>query len=306
MSSGPIVGLKAETGPLADLQIRDPFVVPDPAHGRYLLYGTSGFGEVAHGGFVVRTSKDLETWSAPQPVLAPAAGPAQAAHFWAPEVHAYRGRWYLFGSFSFGDVGRPEQRHTRIYVADEPTGPFTPLTTTSATPAEWLCIDGTMHVAEDGTPWMVFVREWVQVTDGEMHAVPLTPDLRATAGEPRRLFRASEAPWSRPQTWGGFSGYRVTDGPWLHRTASGALLMLWSSFGDGGYLTGVARSKSGHVTGPWIQETAPLFAGDGGHAMMFRDFKGELRLALHTPNVPGRERALILRVREDGDALVLA
>jgi len=284
---------------LPEIQIRDPFVVPDPATGRYLLFGTSGFGEASHGGFLVRTSRDLVTWSEPSAALAPAEGPAGATYFWAPEVHAYRGRWYLLGSFMHGtEVTRPERRYSRIYVAERPEGPYRPLTDGPITPEGWLSIDATLHVAADGTPWLVFVREWVQVTDGEMHAMPLTADLRAPAGEPRLLFRASEAAWSRPQTWETFKDFRVTDGPWLHRTAAGDLLMLWSSFGAGGYLTGVARSVTGGVTLPWVQSPEPLFTADGGHPMLFRTFEGTLRMALHSPNEPGKERAHFLPVRE--------
>lgn len=293
--------------PLADIQIRDPFVVADPATRRYLLFGTAGFGEAAHGGFLVRTSRDLKTWSEPQPALAPANGPVGSTYFWAPEVQEYRGRWHLFGSFMHGtEITRPERRYTRIYVADNPAGPFTPLANGPVTPPGWWSIDGTLHVDEHGTPWLVFVREWLQVNDGEMHAVELTPDLLRAAGASRRLFRASEAAWSLPQTWDKFSGYRVTDGPWLHRLASGVLLMLWSSFGQGGYLTGVARSMNGEVTGPWVQSPQPLYASDGGHPMLFKTFEGQLMLVLHTPNKVGEERAKFLPVRETKDGLELA
>ena len=292
--------------PLADIQIRDPFIVTDVAAGRYLLFGTGGFGEASHGGFVMRASSDLKTWSEPQPALTPSAGPAGATYFWAPEVVAYRGRWYLFGSFMHGmEIVGPEQRYTRLYVADTPEGPYLPLTDGPITPAGWWCIDGTLHVEPDGRPWLVFVREWLQVSDGEMHALPLTADLREPAGGPRRLFRASEAEWSRPQTWEKFSGYRVTDGPWLHRTAAGTLLMLWSSFGSGGYLTGVARSTSGAILGPWVQSPEPLFAADGGHPMLFRTLEGTLMMALHAPNRPGYERARLLPLRETPDGLAL-
>ncbi len=291
---------------LADLQLRDPFVLPDPVRGRYLLFGTTGFGEAAHGGFLVRTSADLANWSDPQPALSPADAPAGATHFWAPEVHAYRGRWYLFGTFSHGEIEHPGRRYTAVAVADNPAGPYAMLTGEPLTPPGWLAIDGTLHLAPDGTPWLVFVHEWLQVTDGAIAAAPLTPDLRTLAAAPRRLFRASEAPWSLPQSWGGHSGYRVTDGPWLHRNATGVLLLLWSSFGQGGYLTGVARSATGNILGPWLQEATPLYSHDGGHPMLFRDFAGALRLALHTPNVIGRERPAFLPIRETATGLVLA
>lgn len=284
---------------LDEIQIRDPFVVADPATREYLLYGTTGFGEAVHGGFLVRSSRDLVNWSEATPALRREDWPKGATSFWAPEVVAYHGRWYLFGSYMHGtEIVRPDRRYTRIDVADSPRGPFRPLSGGPITPDGWWSIDGTLHVESDGTPWMVFVREWLQTTDGEMHALPLARDLTHPAGESRLLFRASEAAWSRPQTWGEFSGYRVTDGPWVHRTATGELLMLWSSFGTGGYATGVARSASGTILGPWLQTREPLVSADGGHAMLFKTFAGSLMMAFHSPNRPPLERARIVEVQE--------
>jgi arabinan endo-1,5-alpha-L-arabinosidase len=283
------------TTPLSEIQIRDPFVVTDAAAEEYLLFGTSGFGEIAHGGFSVRRSRDLLTWTDPVAVLAPGEGPVGATAFWAPEVVEYRGRWYLLGSFMHGtEITRPDQRYTRIYVSDSARGPFRPLTHGPITPVGWWSIDGTLHVESDGTPWLIFVREWLQTHDGEMHAMPLTSDLRSAAGPPRLLFRASEASWSKPQTWGRFAGYHVTDGAWLHRTKAGEL----SSFGATGYATGIARSDSGAVTGPWLQSPEPLYSADGGHGMLFTTLAGQLTLALHTPNRPPDERAKFLAVKE--------
>jgi hypothetical protein len=81
--------------------------------------------------------------------------------------------------------------------------------------------------------------------------------------------------------------------------------MLWSSFGKGGYLTGVARSLSGEITGPWEQAPAPIYASDGGHPMLFRTFEGRLLMALHSPNRPMFERARFLPVTETAAGLAL-
>lgn len=293
---------------LPEIQIRDPFIVTDRGHGLYYLYGTTALGAPleAPQGFVVRTSRDLVGWSDPQPVLTRQAGPAEADYYWAPEVRAYRGKWYLFGTFSNGlDLLKPALRHTSVFIADTPAGPFRPHSELPLTPADWLCIDGTLHVDAAGRPWLVVVREWVQTFDGEIHAIPLSDDLRRAIGKPRRLFRASEAPWSLAQKSDLGDGYRVTDGPWVHRTAGGDLLLLWSSFGDGGYVTGVARSESGEVTGPWVHETRPIYAADGGHPMLFETLAGQLMLAIHTPNRLTLERAKLIPVREVPGGLAL-
>ncbi len=294
---------------LSAIQLRDPFILPDPAAGLYRLYGTSALGGPmeAPDGFVVRTSPDLRQWSAPRPVLGRSAGPAGADFFWAPEVHRYRGRWYLIASYGVGmNVVKPRAHYSAIHVADTPDGPFAPHSDGSVTPLGWFCIHGTLHVDQADRPWVVFVREWTQVVNGEIHAMPLSPDLRRPAGEPRLLFRASSAPWSLVQKSDFGEGYRVTDGPWLHRTAAGTLLLLWSTFGRGGYVTGIARSLSGDILGPWEQEPAPLYADDGGHPMLFRDLNDRLVLALHAPNIPLRERVRLLPIKESADTLRLA
>ncbi len=293
---------------LAEFQLRDPFILPDVAAGLYRLYGTTGMGGPmdAPDGFRVRTSRDLINWSEPRTVLSRVGEPTHRDLYWAPEIHAYLGRWYLFGNFGVGmHIVRPHAHYTAIYTAGSPDGPFVRHSQGPVTPLGWRGIGGTLHVDEAGRPWLVFVREWTQMVDGEMHALPLSADLRRPAGQPQLLFRASAAPWSDALYTEYGQGYRVTDGPWLHRTASGVLLMLWSSFGRGGYLTGVARSTSGAITGPWVQAPEPLYASDGGHAMLFRDFDRRLLMVLHSPNFEGKERVRLLPVRETEAGLEL-
>ena len=65
-----------------------------------------------------------------------------------------------------------------------------------------------------------------------------------------------------------------------------------------------ACSPSGRLCGPW-NESVPIFTHDGGHAMIFRDFRGALRVALHQPNVNPKERLHILKLVDDGKSLRL-
>jgi arabinan endo-1,5-alpha-L-arabinosidase len=149
----------------------------------------------------------------------------------------------------------------------------------------------------------------VQVHDGEVCAVRLSENLTKSLGKPRRLFRASEAPWTRPISRKGAPldpRDRVTDGPFLHRTGDGTLLMLWSSFADTGYAMGVATSASGNVEGPWRQSDRPLVERDAGHGMIFRAFDGRLMATVHTPNRTPDERPVFMEVREHGGTLALA
>ena len=126
--------------------------------------------------------------------------------------------------------------------------------------------------------------------------MPLTRDLKAPAGEPFVMFRASAAPWSREvRHSSGRSGY-VTDGPFLWRGEDGKLYCLWSGFSEKGYAQGLAVSDNGEIGGCFTQ-LEPLFLEDGGHGMLFRTMEGELRLALHSPNVHLQEHPVFLPVR---------
>lgn len=287
----------------SDIHLRDPFVLPVEAERQYYLYGTTG----AHAwtesaaGFDYYTSPDLERWQGPFPAFRPPAGFWADRNFWAPEVHVYRGACYLFASFKAEGV----RRGTQILAADSPQGPFVPISDGPVTPREWECLDGTLFVDAHGGPWMVFCHEWVQVGDGEVCALRLSDDLASASEEPRLLFRASEAPWAQPISSKGRHGY-VTDGPWLHRLASGALILLWSSFGAGGYTIGQARSASGDISGPWQQLPEPLYAGDSGHCMVFRAFDGGLWLAFHRPNQSPHERPQFVLLRETASSLEIA
>lgn len=294
---------------LSDIQIRDPFVLPVESEGCYYLFGSTD-PDIWRGpgvGFDCYRSRDLANWEGPLEAFRPAPGFWATTNFWAPEAHAYRGRYYLFASFKAPN----RYRGTQILSADAPQGPYQPLTGGPITPPNWECLDGTLHVDAQGRPWIVFCHEWVQVHNGAVYAMPLSDDLTSPAGRPVFLFNASEAPWVRQDDWPGpderirFPRY-VTDGPFLHRTAAGALLMLWSSIGSKGYAMGVARSLSGEVTGPWVQRREALWEEDGGHGMVFRAFDGRLFITLHQPNNSPHERAHFYEVQETEDGFTLA
>lgn len=79
--------------------------------------------------------------------------------------------------------------------------------------------------------------------------------------------------------------------------------MLWSSYARCGYAIGLAKSLSGDIPGPWQHLTKPLFERNGGHGMLFRTLKGQLRLAIHRPNDTPWERPCFLPVEEKNGRL---
>ena len=267
-----------------EINIRDPFVLTEGD--TFYLYGTRGatcWGEAT--GFDVYRGHDLENWEGPFACFENDGTFWADRNYWAPEVHRRRGQYYMFASF------KSESRHrgTAILRADSPMGPFQPWSDGPVTPGEWECLDGTYYEDGNGDPWMVFCHEWVQAGDGEIHALRLTEDLKRAKGEPVLMFRASEAEWSRPvHHSSGMNGY-VTDGPFLWRDEKGRLLCLWSSFSDDGYTQGLAAADNGRIDGHFSQ-LPPLFRGNGGHGMLFRDQAGRVMLTLHQPNTHLMER----------------
>ena len=292
---------------LSTERVRDPCIWVDREAGTYYLVTTSDrVGPNGRPAVVAFTSKDLNRWSGPHVIFEIPEGFWAQKSIWAPELHRYRGKFYLLATFTSDEL-LPEQwrewlprvkRGTQVLVADSPLGPFKPFANHSTLPSDMMTLDGSLW-EEDGVPYMVFAHEWVQVKDGTIEYVPMKQDLSATAGEPKRLFHATDAPWVRKNLEFGSS---VTDAPWLYRTRTGKLLMLWSSFGTGNYTVGLATSQSGKLAGPWVQQPEPLYAKDGGHPMLFERLDGQLMMVLHSPNKL-RERAMFFEVEDLGDTL---
>ncbi len=277
-----------------DINIRDPFVFP--YEGKYYLYGTRGETAWTKAyGLDVYVSNDLETWSEAHECFAVPENFWGEKEIWAPEVHYYNGSFYMFVSF----YSEKRSRATQILKSDSPMGPFLPFTEDAITPVGWTCLDGTFYVDKNGDPYIVFCREWVQVIDGEIHAMKLTKDLTAADGDPILLFKASQPEWAEK----GKDKY-VTDGPFMYRAKEGRLLMIWSTFTNKGYTQAVAYSDNGEIDGEWMHEM-PLFDDNGGHGMIFDDFDGNKYLILHSPNENPFERPVLIRITEENGTLKL-
>lgn len=295
---------------LEDIYIRDPFVLVDQSQGMYYLYrsATENVFEISDscGGVEFFKSTDLQNWDGPYKALTVPTDNWITGTIWAPEVHKYKGKYYIFATLNTHlDWKRSGKSHTayrfrgtQIFWSKSPEGPFQAFDRVPHTPIDQMCLDGTLWV-EDGKPYMIYCHEWVEVEDGEMILRPLKKDLSAPAGDPVRLFCASAAPWVKD------GDSYVTDGPFIYRTTTGKLLMIWSSFTEhGGYAIGIAESTTGRILGPWKHQEKPLYERDGGHGMIFRALDGRLFLALHSPNGGGLERAHFYEIEDTGETLV--
>jgi GH43 family beta-xylosidase len=291
---------------LGAIRAQDVCIMPDEATKTYYMVAAGG------GGVRCWTSTNLADWQGPRTIFRTPPdiwGDIPTAGIWAPEMHEYKGKYYLFLTFDSRHLlgeqwhdWRPRvTRGSQILWSDTPTGPYHAFTNHATTPTNMMTLDGTFWV-EDGVPYMVFCNEWVQISDGTVEYIPLKDDLSEAIGAPKRMFRGSSAKWSELIEAGG----HVTDGPYVWKGKTGKLYVIWSSRAhDQTYELGVAISDSGKLAGPWRQEDAPLYGNNGGHGMIFNSFDGRLMLILHAPDGRGPQPH-IFEIEDTGETLRIA
>lgn len=290
------------------INLSDPCILADSATQTYYMTGTGGR---------LYTSKDLNTWIGPYPVAEtdPNSWMGFNPQIWAAELHHYKGKYYYFATFTNNavkiDTVRGNvipRRASHILVSDKPTGPYRPMADSTYLPANQPTLDGTFWVDTDGKPYMIYCGEWLQNWDGTIEKIQLKPDLGGSIGQGTILFRASASPWSREVENGKVRPNKVTDGPYLFRTGTGRLGMIWTSWVDDIYTQGVAYSQSGTLDGPWLQEPKPITPPNFGHGMLFRTLDGKWLMSVHShKSVNGRYIRIphLFEVDLSGDKLVV-
>lgn len=270
------------TVPMDSIRLSDPFILADSASHTYYMTGTGG---------MMWKSPDLKMWTGPYNVadIDPHSWMGSHPAIWAAEIHPFKGKYYYFATFTNSAVKIDtvrgnviERRASQVLVSDRPDGPYRLFGDSTFLPADRPTLDATFWIDTDGNPYMVYCGEWLANWNGTVESIRMKPDLSGTIGEGKVLFRAHDCPWSREVEDGKVMPNKVTDGPFLFRTSTGRLGMLWTSWIYDVYTQGVAYSESGTLTGPWIQEDEPITPPNFGHGMLFRDFKGRTLMCIHS------------------------
>ena len=104
------------------MPLHDPFILAYAPTKTYYLYTSNvpSLTETKRVGTMVYTSKDLKHWTRPKVVFTVPEGFWAEKGGWAPEVHAYHGKFYLLTTLhndakddSAGDPARPRDVHAR-------------------------------------------------------------------------------------------------------------------------------------------------------------------------------------------------
>lgn len=261
-----------------DISLSDPFVMADPASEMYYMTGTAG---------EVFRSPNLEIWTK-LPWAMNTEGiswigknhttPAPGL-IWAPELYCRNGAYYEVVTFTNPDAKTEGTNHSRrsihILRSNKPEGAFSKIEGSDELylPASKMAIDGTIW-EEDGKLYLVYCYEWVQAGDGAIEYVELKPDLTGTVGEAHTICSAKDG-----RKW---NDSAVTDGPFLFRTQTGRLGMIWTSWRAGFYVQGVSYSDNGKINGNWTHSATPITPDNHGHGMLFRTFDGQLLMSVHS------------------------
>ena len=276
-----------------EINIRDPFILN--VDNTYYLYGTraANFG-VKTGGFDVYTSKDLVNWSEPAECFNSKSAGFNGGVNWAPEVHIYNGMYYMFATFTKENG----LRGTYILKSESPLGPFELHSEGAVTPYEWESLDGTLYINMQGVPYLVFCHEHTQIIDGTICFVQLSEDLKRAVGEPVTLFSGSSPYWADKKPDG---EHYITDGPFMFRTKTNELLMIWSTFIGHNYIEALVRFKDGEL-GTDFEHLDPIITDDGGHGMIFKK-QDKLYLTFHSPNKTDYERVKLIEIIDKGSTV---
>jgi beta-xylosidase len=122
---------------LPQMPLHDPFILAYAPTKTYYLYTSNvpSLTQQKRVGTMVYTSKDLKHWTHPKVVFTVPENFWAEQGGWAPEVHQYKGRFYLLTTLHNDKKPLPQplpvghdtyMRGTIIAVADSPDGPLHP------------------------------------------------------------------------------------------------------------------------------------------------------------------------------------
>jgi beta-xylosidase len=189
--------------------------------------------------------------------------------FWAPEVYAVNGKFYMYYS---------ADEHICVATADSPLGPFTQAVQKPMLEGE-KCIDNSLFIDDDGKPWLLFDR----FNDGlNIWVAGLEDNLTEIRPETMVKCIHVSQPWE--EVWP-----RVNEGAFVTKH-KGVYYMTYSANSYESPFYGIGFATAPKITGPWTKyENNPILQKPGdlvgvGHSAMFTDREGKLRIVFHAHN----------------------
>lgn len=256
------------------VEFGDPYVLHVKGD-KYYMYGTGG----AKNGFAAYSSTDLVNWKNEGQVYY-ASNPngwsdstaAWGGAYWAPEVYAHNGKFYMFYSAQWKENPTKELENFRIgvAVADKPTGPFIDLQTRPVFDPGYPIIDANVLFDTNGKMYLYYSRccykhavesevaDWAKkkgwfdfIEESWVYGVELKPDFSGVTGEPVMLLRPpvkmddKQAEWESRSVTSKEVNRRWTEGSVAFRKGNTYYMMYSANyFGGKNYAVGYATAKS--------------------------------------------------------------
>lgn len=244
----------------------DPFIML--WNDTYYAYGTQ-----SADGIAVYVSEDLVTWRIPDgPRDGLALNKADVwgdRWFWAPEVYAVNGKFYMYFS---------ADEHICVATSDSPLGPFKQEIQKPMIEDE-KCIDNSLFIDETGKPYLFFDR----FNDGlNIWSAELEDNLLHIKEETMKKCITVSQAWE--EVWP-----RVNEGSFITKHNS-TYYMTYSANSYESQFYGIGFATAPDINGPWVKyEDNPIFQKPGdlvgvGHSAMFVDNDDKLRIVFHAHN----------------------
>jgi beta-xylosidase len=249
--------MKTYINPVWPGYFADPFVLRVGAE--YWAYGTGQGGPGGDGREIpVLYSKDLVNWESKGSALVPPEHLIGGA-FWAPEVAAKDGSFYLY--YSAEARGSDAFQRLRVAVAKHPAGPFVDSGKLLLPDAGFSIDASPFKDPKDGKWYLFFATDYVDdsPTGTGLAVVPLAEDLVSAAGAPSMVIRAS-CDWQiyernrnyKGQIW---PAWNCVEGPFVvfHDNK------YYCFYSGGAWHTenyGLGFAVADHPLGPWKDDAA--------------------------------------------------
>jgi len=243
----------------------DPFLLRTDLG--YFMYGTDPRGDRPDGRvFPVLHSPDTLTWKNLGGALEPPLERLPESTFWAPEVAAIDGAYWMYYSAGIGDG----DHHLQVARAEHPAGPFQDCGV-DLTPNLPFAIDPSPFRDVDGSWWMFFATDYLHgLRPGTVIAVSQM-DSPVQLAPGHRVVLTATQDWQRYERdramYGSVYDWHTLEGPCVVRRQGS----YWLFFSGGnwqrpGYGVAVARATS--PSGPWQA------VGDGPDVLSTDDAAG--------------------------------
>ena len=276
------------------VDIGDPYVLRESGSS-YYIYGTGGGDKGSKTAFPAFRSSNLVDW---QPVGEVFVRDPETAwctdDFWAPEVYAISGKFYMFYSAQWRHNPTNEEENFRIgvAVADKPAGPFKDIRNEPLFDPGYPIIDADVLFDTDGKAYLYYSRccykhsvkseiaDWAkakgwyqEIEESWIYGVELKPDFSGVVGDPVVILRPPvsfadvDALWENRSVLSHAVNRRWTEGPTAFKHGEKYFVMYSANsvFGPD-YSLGYATAT--HPLGPFTKaENNPVAeknTGSGG------------------------------------------